>query len=53
MQPSGPTTMLSARYPNSLAAMIRDLAQSLGVSVSDLLIEGARMAVEQKKETGA
>ena len=45
--------MLSARYPNSLAAMIRDLAQSLGVSVSDLLIEGAQRVVQAKKEPGA
>ena len=52
-QQTGPTTMLSARYPNEVATAIRKQADRLGVSVSELLIEGARKAVEARTEAGA
>jgi hypothetical protein len=52
-QQTGPTTMLSARYPNEIATAIRQQADRLGVSVSELLIEGARKAVEARTEAGA
>jgi len=53
MKQTGQTTMLSARYPNEVATAIRQQADRLGVSVSELLIEGARKAVELRKEAGA
>lgn len=54
-QQSSRSTMLSARYPNELATAIRERANRLGITFSELLITGARMAVEEteRKEAGA